>query len=97
MENNSYTLCRTLGHAWAENEEQGDVVDGIVPLTLNCLRCKMERRDGIDVRTGQLLQRSYVYPQDYLIKKGQRRPKRHEYRLVLLAERLAALKKGSKR
>lgn len=87
-----YSACRSFGHAWrrawtVEREPGG------VALILRCTGCPTERRDLYAPRSGELLARSYTYPEGY----GWRRPEgdkapapdRASYRAEFLGDLLA--------
>ena len=86
-----FTTCRTFGHAWEVDktyrDEDDDAQHPLVHLELKCLRCSMQRFDMVTTR-GVLFRRHYRYPENYLTPKGTPRPKRDEWRLRLLAQRL---------
>lgn len=93
----SYIRCRTFGHAWDDvdpTEEERTDFDVLWPSThlllpTNCVRCGMRRLDVIKP-SGSLAQRRYLYPEGYLMVKGDHRPKRDAFRLQLLQNRLLA-------
>ena len=80
-----YLRCNTLGHAWHDYDSTWNTEMGS-PLTLRCERCGTERRDVIGTY-GQLVTRSYVYPDRYKYPKGTR-PDRAAFRVMLLVQRL---------
>lgn len=67
-------MCRTVGHAWDEwTPKDRPSTRGGWPFTLRCTRCTTERWDVIATRTGELIQRRYLYPDGYrLAQKGTR-------------------------
>lgn len=60
-----YLKCRSWGHMWDDyrplGRDHGDFV-----LTLRCDRCATERVDTLD-SAGDVIRRSYEYPEDYKI------------------------------
>ena len=98
-----YVRCRTFGHAWNDVDPTSDEADqhatrwpeGHGLLVTDCMRCSMRRLDVVGV-FGKLINRRYVYPEGYLMSKGDHRPKRDEFRMQLLANRLAFLRKRGK-
>jgi hypothetical protein len=96
----TFVRCRTFGHAWddvdptdAEQDDfdllwSGNDYDLLVTA---CPRCSMRRLDVVG-EYGALRSRRYQYPEGYLMAKGDTRPKRAEFRVQLLANRLAAMK-----
>ena len=83
-ERRGYVRCRTLGHSWHDYDSNWVPLFGM-PLTVRCERCGMERRDTID-RRGDLASRRDFRPDKYLLK-GERRPTRSDFRLILLGIR----------
>ena len=96
----AYVRCRTFGHAWYDvdpsSEEQisKDLAKYNTLIAAACVRCDMRRHDLVVSRSGELVNRRYVYPVGYILAKGVKRPKRDEFRLQLLANRLSSLRKG---
>lgn len=86
IENPKFIECRSLGHAWTLIESDWEPADTLVfdPLSVQCLRCGCERHDEVWHSDGQLATRRYTHTDGYLLPKGERRPKRHEFRLVML-------------
>jgi hypothetical protein len=70
----SYILCRTLGHAWEDfpnGEPHSDwarSAQGI--LMLRCTRCTTQRFDYFG-RHNEIIYRNYVYPEQYASIPGQ--------------------------
>lgn len=102
----SYIRCRTFGHAWDDvnpTDDEAEDFDLLYSgtnhslLVANCTRCGNHRSDVVN-STGSLVNRRYTYPEGYLMAKGDRRPKRAEFRLQLLANRIASMsaKRGKK-
>lgn len=59
----AYVECRTFGHAWYQHE--GNVQNGVTPVLLRCERCTTVRYDEYGSNTGDLVSRSYQYPDGY--------------------------------
>lgn len=80
----TYVTCRILGHAWNIQPPKfhHDRTDWPYGLVLNCLRCGMERFDGIDAR-GSLGKRSYDPPDGYGCRRDEL-PEREQLRLYLV-------------
>ena len=107
MTDDRYVQCRTLGHAWVPTglAGQGSMVNprppknadsiGITEMSLVCDRCKTLRFDYIR-RAGTIFRRKYMYPDGYLLAKGEERHSRVDYRLRLLSVGLTNLMKRSK-
>lgn len=81
-----FVRCGTLGHSWHDYDSVGWSTNMGTPLTLRCERCGTERRDVIG-SFGQLVSRSYSYPEFYKYPKGTR-PSRDEFRMLLLMQRM---------
>lgn len=100
----TFVRCRTFGHAWDDVDPTdaeatdfdilwGGMTDEVDLLVTHCPRCTMRRLDVVGTH-GNLRSRRYVYPEGYLIPKGDHRPKRAEFRVQLLANRLAMAKRN---
>lgn len=84
-ERRGYVRCRTLGHAWFDVDSTWTSPFG-TPMTFRCERCGSERRDVID-QWGGLRARTYHKPRGYDLSRGEDRPARADFRLMLLAIR----------
>lgn len=86
--------CATLGHAWHDYDSNWRPEFGVA-LTVRCERCGRERRDTIN-EYGTLLARHY-WPRKPLLtyQKGQR-PSMADFRVMLLAQRLAEARAARK-
>jgi hypothetical protein len=80
-----FVRCGTMGHSWFDYDSNWTTRMG-TPLTLRCERCGTERRDVIGTY-GNLVSRSYAYPDHYRYPKGER-PTRDEFRVLLLMQRM---------
>lgn len=79
----SFIECKTYGHSWDEyNPSSNGLVDSFDRLTLRCTRCATTRHDYLD-RTGDVLHRSYTYPDGYKYAQEEYRPSRAVLRLLL--------------
>ena len=85
-ERTQYTRCYTIGHAWFDYDSSDWNPQWGLPLVLRCERCGSERRDKIGNR-GEIIGRSYFYPEGYKYSKGTR-PTKNEFRQMLLAQRI---------
>src|SRR5580765_3508712 len=87
-ERRGHIRCHTLGHAWDDCDSNWTPMWGL-PLTVRCQRCGTERRDKVDRHTGAVLPggRHYVYPAGYRLGRGEEKPTRADFRLMLLAIR----------
>lgn len=61
-----FLFCRTVLHAWEESvaddlEKPGDGWR----FSLKCMRCETRRHDVISYTTGELVRRTYDYPDGY--------------------------------
>lgn len=90
-----FVRCNTLGHSWDDYDSNWAAPSGTAPLTLRCQRCGTERRDTID-SYGDLVTRSYSYPEGYRYGRGER-PSRSDFRMVLLQERMRDARSARKR
>lgn len=64
----SYVACRTLGHAWDSipvPRSEAPSGGGLVGLWLRCTRCTTERHDVVQLLSGLVDGRRYVYPDGY--------------------------------
>jgi hypothetical protein len=86
-ERRNFIRCRTLGHAWDDYDSNWTPEFGI-PLTVRCERCGGERRDKLD-RHGNLIPggRHYHMPPGYKLSKGEYKPTRSNFRVMLMALR----------
>ena len=102
----TFVRCRTFGHAWDDvdptdtEQTDFDILWGgltgnseVSLLVTACPRCTMRRMDVVGSAQGNLRSRRYLYPEGYLMSKGEHRPKRAEFRVQLLADRLAMAKR----
>jgi hypothetical protein len=85
-ERRGYIRCRTIGHSWHDYDSSNWKPTMGTPLTLRCERCGTERRDTIGA-TGRLITRHYFKPEGYDLKRGEIRPTRDDFRVMLLAIR----------
>lgn len=61
-----YLFCRAWHHAWDPIDTT--VLEGtILVVTFKCMRCPVTRKDWISRYNGDLLERYYGYPDNYLI------------------------------
>jgi hypothetical protein len=74
-----FGFCRTIGHAWSRSWTLTRET-GALTFRLACLNCPTERRDTINGRTGELIARSYAYPDGYLATGTGRTLTRQDYR-----------------
>lgn len=81
-----YSTCRAIGHAWFEVPTDWVPQLG-VGFTLRCERCGAERRDTVHRDWGELVSRSYVYPEGYSYEGDEAKPKRMDFLLDLLDRR----------
>lgn len=73
----SFVICRTKRHAWSPIEDDGDRLKapkyhtaGVQRMCFRCTRCRGKAYEAWIKRTGDLLARSYQYPDGYLFVKG---------------------------
>jgi hypothetical protein len=61
--------CRLLGHAWyiASAASLGNVGRGLSWMVVKCERCTSERRDIVNLRSGEVERRNYAYAKGYQI------------------------------
>lgn len=85
-ERKGYIRCRAIGHSWHDYDSTHWRPQFGTPLTLRCERCGMERRDVLAVN-GRLINRYYLRPQRYQMDRGEIRPSRDDFRIMLLAIR----------
>ncbi len=90
-----YTTCRSIGHMWIETDVETAPQWG-VPLWLRCERCNSVRKDVYDIN-GNLSHRSYAHSEGFLRQWGSDRPTRHDFRMILLAKRMEALRQSVNR
>lgn len=86
-----FLACRTLGHAWDQIAAEHAPAHGGDPWWLRCVRCGTERHDAVSWMTGELVGRSYVYPDGYAGLYGESfeaTPTRTDFRRILFAEHL---------
>lgn len=85
-----FLTCRTLGHAWDPIPADAPSKRGGDPWWLRCVRCSTERHDDLNWMTGELVGRSYVYPDGYAIDQDEWEvaPTRQDFRRMLLTEHL---------
>lgn len=81
-----FVRCYTFGHSWHDYDSNWKPSFG-TPLTLRCERCTTERRDTIGA-SGNVVGRHYHYPPGYRYGRGEGRPTRDEFRVMLLAKRI---------
>lgn len=84
----AHDLCHTYGHAWFEIDADKPPEFGFYSW-LKCERCDTIRKDVVN-HTGEIMSRSYAYPDGYLWSgdNGAERPSRNDYRLQLISLRL---------
>lgn len=93
-ERTQFIRCNTIGHAWFDYDNSDWRPTFGDPLVLRCERCGTERRDSIG-SSGQLVQRSYDYPEGYKYGRGER-PNRSEFRRMLLEQRIRESRQARK-
>jgi len=83
--------CRTYGHAWQDGETDETPFFGVY-LVIDCLRCRMQRRDIVDL-TGKVASRSYSKVEGYRLPGVGRQ----EFRAELVKRQQAKVKAKRKR
>ena len=85
--------CRTFGHSWdryfPQNMERPPFG---WRLSLRCTRCTCERHDLISPINGEVMARSYYWPEGYLMDKGVERPSREDLRVEMFRSLRAQLR-----
>ena len=83
--NSQFLMCRTFGHAWFVIPGTRGALGGD-PMWIRCERCDAERHDSISFVTGEVMSRSYVYPDGYrdaFLTEGDAPPDRQDFRRML--------------
>jgi hypothetical protein len=63
-----FVRCRDIGHVW-DVKAESLTDNGYLVRELQCYRCQTTRRDEVN-RYGELINRAYVHPADYIVKGG---------------------------
>lgn len=89
-----FAQCRLLGHAWLIVPSDWQPRYG-APMTARCERCDIERRDEINMHTGEVEARRYTYPDGYLFSRdhdADEPPRRVDFRLAWLDDQIAEMR-----
>lgn len=94
-----YGECRLLGHLWMIVPSDWTPHRGEA-MTVRCERCDIERRDCVERNTGEVVSRTYRYPDGYLFTRdddGDALPARNDFRLAWLEDAIAKTRRRSRR